>query len=68
MDIDLTRKIRKAGKVLDIAVLDHLIIGQEGYFSFADSVLYGLEYSCPPATGGQECQEPTKGNPSNIFG
>ncbi len=35
-DIDLTRKIKEAGKVLDIALLDHLIITKTGYFSFAD--------------------------------
>ena len=35
-DKDLTKKIREAGKVLDIAVLDHLIITSESYYSFAD--------------------------------
>lgn len=35
-DIDLTRKIRKAGEVLDIPVLDHLILSSNGYYSFAD--------------------------------
>ena len=35
-DIDLTRRIKEAGKVLDIALLDHLIITKTGYFSFAD--------------------------------
>lgn len=36
-DSDLTRKCRDAGKVLDIAVLDHLILSPEGgYYSFAD--------------------------------
>jgi len=35
-DKDLTKKIQEAGKVLDIAVLDHLIITSESYFSFAD--------------------------------
>jgi len=38
-DRDLTKKIREAGKVLDIAVLDHLIITSESYFSFADEGL-----------------------------
>ena len=38
-DKDLTKKIREAGKVLDIAVLDHLIITSESYFSFADEGL-----------------------------
>lgn len=35
-DSRLTQKIKDAGKLLDIQVLDHLILGQEGYFSFAD--------------------------------
>ncbi len=38
-DIELTKKIAKAGKVLDISVLDHLIIGNDKYFSFADESL-----------------------------
>lgn len=35
-DIDVTQKLVSAGKVLDIPVLDHLIIGENHYFSFAD--------------------------------
>ena len=35
-DIDLTKKLADAGKTLDIMVLDHLIITDEGYYSFAD--------------------------------
>ncbi|SNR17112.1 RadC family protein [Tenacibaculum jejuense] len=35
-DIQLTEKIKKAGKALDIKVLDHLIITEKAYFSFAD--------------------------------
>jgi DNA repair protein RadC len=36
-DIDLTRKIKEAGKFLEIALLDHLImLPEEVYFSFAD--------------------------------
>jgi len=35
-DISLTKKIIDAGKVLEIAVPDHLIITQDDYFSFAD--------------------------------
>lgn len=35
-DIALTRKLKDAGKLLDIAVLDHLIVGQNAYYSFAD--------------------------------
>lgn len=35
-DIQLTRKIKKAGELLDIFILDHLIITRDGYYSFAD--------------------------------
>ena len=35
-DKDLTKKIKEAGKTLDIKLLDHLIITQKDYFSFAD--------------------------------
>lgn len=35
-DINLTKRIKEAGKSLDISVLDHLIIIDQGYFSFAD--------------------------------
>ncbi|RFZ82070.1 JAB domain-containing protein [Mucilaginibacter terrenus] len=35
-DIILTKKIADAGKLLDINVLDHLIISDNGYFSFGD--------------------------------
>lgn len=35
-DIDLTRKLREAGKFLEIQLLDHLIVCGPKYFSFAD--------------------------------
>lgn len=35
-DEELTRKIKGAGEFLDITVLDHLIITDDAYFSFAD--------------------------------
>ncbi len=35
-DINLTEKLVKAGKLLEIAVLDHLIVTENGYYSFAD--------------------------------
>ena len=38
-DIELTKKIVNSGKVLEINVLDHLIIGTDKYFSFADESL-----------------------------
>jgi DNA repair protein RadC len=35
-DKDLTRKLRDAGRLLEIPILDHLIFTDGGYFSFAD--------------------------------
>ena len=35
-DLNLTKKLVKAGEVLDIMVLDHIIVAGSGYFSFAD--------------------------------
>ncbi|MCF6222534.1 MAG: DNA repair protein RadC [Flavobacteriaceae bacterium] len=35
-DISLTNKIKKGGAVLDIKILDHIIVTENSYFSFAD--------------------------------
>jgi DNA repair protein RadC len=35
----ITQKIKKAGELLDIQLLDHLIIAQDAYFSFLDEGL-----------------------------
>ena len=39
-DKALTKKIKEAGKFLDINVLDHLIITDENYFSFQDEGIF----------------------------
>lgn len=38
-DKQITRKIKEAGKTMDIEVLDHLIVTQKAYFSFADEAI-----------------------------
>lgn len=38
-DEDLTKKIKEAARFFDIAVLDHLIVSEAGYYSFADDGL-----------------------------
>lgn len=38
-DEELTRKIREAAKYHDIKVVDHIIVCNEGYYSFADEGL-----------------------------
>lgn len=35
-DVELTKKIKAAGASLDINILDHLIVGSDTYYSFAD--------------------------------
>lgn len=35
-DIQLTKKIKEASKYLDLQVLDHIIVSQKDYYSFAD--------------------------------
>lgn len=36
-DIDITHKIKEAGKLFDITLLDHVIVSQKGFYSFADN-------------------------------
>jgi DNA repair protein RadC len=36
-DIRLTQRIRQAGEILGIQLLDHLIVGTEGCYSFKTS-------------------------------
>ena len=35
-DEELTKKIKEAAKYFDIKVIDHIIVSEEGYYSFAD--------------------------------
>lgn len=35
-DMDITRKLKEAGKIMDISVLDHVIIADTQFYSFAD--------------------------------
>jgi len=39
LDIQLTERLAKAGKILDIPILDHIIFTEDSYFSFADEHL-----------------------------
>ena len=38
-DEQLTQKIKQAASYLDIRVLDHIIVSEDGYYSFADEGL-----------------------------
>jgi DNA repair protein RadC len=35
-DEDLTHKVKEAAAFFDIRILDHIIVSEEGYYSFAD--------------------------------
>lgn len=39
-DIQITRRIKEASKYLEINVLDHIIITEEGYYSFKDNGIF----------------------------
>jgi DNA repair protein RadC len=36
-DVELTRRLRQAGDIIGIRVLDHVIVGTQGHFSFVDA-------------------------------
>jgi DNA repair protein RadC len=38
-DIEITRRLVEASKILGIEVIDHLIVSKEGYYSFKDAGL-----------------------------
>ncbi|HLZ89510.1 MAG TPA: DNA repair protein RadC, partial [Puia sp.] len=38
-DLALTQKLQQGAKYMDIKLLDHIIIGRDGYYSFADEGL-----------------------------
>jgi len=39
-DIRITKNIKEAGKLMEIQLLDHLILAESGFFSFADEDLF----------------------------
>jgi DNA repair protein RadC len=36
-DIKITNGLQKAGEIIDIKVVDHVIVSQKGFYSFADN-------------------------------
>lgn len=45
-DVDITKKIQRGGKLLEISIDDHIIITDNGYYSFSDEGLMdSIEYS-----------------------
>jgi len=43
-DVKITEKLKKAAEMLEIKLLDHVIIADKSYFSFADEGLINLEH------------------------
>ena len=43
LDIKLTEKFEKGGELLGIKVLDHIIIGRDGYYSFLENAKMSKE-------------------------
>jgi DNA repair protein RadC len=41
-DRAVTERLRQAGELLGIALLDHVVIGSERYYSFADEAVHAL--------------------------
>jgi DNA repair protein RadC len=39
-DIQITKKIKAAGQTLEIQVLDHVIVTENGYLSFQDAGIF----------------------------
>ena len=39
-DIQITKKLKLAGQQLDIAILDHIIITETGFYSFRDQGIF----------------------------
>ena len=39
-DLKITKNIKEAGKIMDIALLDHLIITENGFYSFVDEGVF----------------------------
>ena len=38
-DVQLTKKLKETGNIMDVLVVDHIIVGEKNYFSFADEGL-----------------------------
>lgn len=39
-DLKITKNIKEAGKIMEIALLDHLIISESGFYSFVDEGIF----------------------------
>lgn len=47
-DVEITERLRVAGKLIGVEVVDHVILGERGYFSFLDrGMLAGVDRNRP---------------------
>ncbi|MEM7037387.1 MAG: DNA repair protein RadC [Bacteroidota bacterium] len=61
MDDQLTDRLSKAGKLMDIDVMDHIIVTHDGYFSYVDAGrIYGSEAYMGSQTGPYRSQRTGK--------
>ena len=56
-DESLTKKIKESAAMMDIKLLDHIIVTKDGYYSFADEGLLGLESDYPHAAYVKKVEE-----------
>jgi len=52
-DVALTERLCRAGELLGVRVLDHVILAHEGYFSFLDAGLLASRAEGPDRRGGE---------------
>ncbi|OJV93812.1 MAG: hypothetical protein BGO39_15705 [Chloroflexi bacterium 54-19] len=41
-DIQITQRLQKAGEIVGIEIIDHIIFGQTTYFSFKEEEIFGM--------------------------
>jgi hypothetical protein len=56
-DESLTKKIKESAAMMDIKLLDHVIVTKDGYYSFSDEGLLGLESDYPHAAYVKKVEE-----------
>lgn len=61
----VTEKLKQAGKIIDIKLLDHLVLTSDSFFSFADENLMGLE-GLQNTSQGNEITKPNNTRGSKI--
>ena len=66
-DFEMTRTAIFAGKLMGIPCMDHIIVGEEGYFSFQEKSLTFFCCSSPAAQNGRVCTSSKACRASSAF-